>query len=758
MASDRFWPKLLLSAVLVLCLSGPAGAAVLSAESPTQVAPLEIPETLTPQQVDQILAGLTDAQVRQLLAGELRAKVEDAAARQQGGGGGLGVRLVQLRLGLERLADTLLQRAGQVSRGMALLPDELMTSIDKVSGGRGLGGFLGQIVMFLGLMLLGVAAHWGLRRVMAPARERIEAPAEVGLFDRFCGVAFRAIFDLLAVGGFAAVTLGLAVLIFADKSPDRSFMITYLTGTLIVYGAALAGRFLLAPYAPSLRLAPLGDGAARFLYRWFVLLAAVAVYAWLTAGLLILTGMKLEAHLMVVLLTGAVMAVLITVMILQARAGVAATIRGPAEAQAGDTGSRKGRSLRALFADTWHLFAILYVLLIWLLWAMSMLARGPSTIWAATASVGALLLFPILDRGACRILEELMGRGADSAPETRGGALTVMQRGARVVIAVVLGGLVLQLWDVNLSGGMGAQAQSALLDASFDIAVAALFAYLGWQLIKVGIDRRLVPREVGGVLVEPNDRMRTLLPLARRFLVVVLVIVTVMLVLSALGVNIGPLLAGAGVVGIAIGFGAQTLVRDVVSGIFFLLEDAFRVGEYVEMGELRGEVEAIGLRSLRLRHHRGPIHTIPFGELRAITNHNRDWVIYKMNFRVPFDTDIDQVKKIIKGVGAEMMADPDLGPRLLEPLKSQGVLEIDDSALIIRVKFMCLPREQFILRREAYKRVKAAFEANGIEFARRKVEVHAPAGGTGAGAEPLPGAAAAAAAAAGQSGPQTAES
>jgi hypothetical protein len=176
--------------------------------------------------------------------------------------------------------------------------------------------------MFLGLMLLGVAAHWGLRRVMAPARERIEAPAEAGLFDRFCGVAFRAVFDLLAMAGFAVVTLGLAVLIFAEKSPDRSFMITYLTGTLIVYGAALAGRFLLAPYAPSLRLAPLGDGAARFLYRWFVLLAAVAVYAWLTAGLLILTGMKLEAHLMVVLLTGAVMAVLITVMILQARAGV----------------------------------------------------------------------------------------------------------------------------------------------------------------------------------------------------------------------------------------------------------------------------------------------------------------------------------------------------------------------------------------------------------------------------------------------------
>jgi small-conductance mechanosensitive channel len=454
--------------------------------------------------------------------------------------------------------------------------------------------------------------------------------------------------------------------------------------------------------------------------------------------------MALEAHLMIVLITGAILAVLLIVMILQARELVAAAILGAGstprqgDAAAPETGNADGLApLRVQFAATWHVFAILYVIVIWLLWAMSMLARGSSTIWAATASVGVIMLFPILDRAFGRVLLDMLNGATGGAGRSGPNYAGVMRRGLRVVLVLGLGTVVLQLWGVNLSGEMGTQAQGALAEASFDVAVALLLAYLGWQLIKVGIDRQLVPREVNGVLVEPNARMKTLLPLARKFFVVVLVVMTLMLLLSALGVNIGPLLAGAGVVGIAIGFGAQTLVRDVMSGIFFLIEDAFRVGEYVEMGELRGEVEAISLRSLRLRHHRGPVHTslrlrhhrgpvhtIPFGELRSITNHNRDWVIYKMSFRVPFNTDIDKVKTLMKQVGGGMMADPDLGPKLIEPLKSQGVTEIDDSAMIIRVKFMCLPREQFILRREAYKRIKAAFEANGIEFAHRKVEIH----------------------------------
>ena len=183
-------------------------------------------------------------------------------------------------------------------------------------------------------------------------------------------------------------------------------------------------------------------------------------------------------------------------------------------------------------------------------------------------------------------------------------------------------------------------------------------------------------------------------------------------------------MAGAGVVGIALGFGAQTLVRDVISGFFFLLDDAFRVGEYVEAGELRGTVEAISLRSLRLRHHRGPVHTVPFGELRSLTNHSRDWVIVKMELLVTYDTDVDRVKKILKQIGREMAQDPELGPNLIEPLKSQGIYQLSDSGILVRAKFTAKPGEQFIIRREAYRRIKQAFEANGIRFAYPTVTIH----------------------------------
>ena len=135
----------------------------------------------------------------------------------------------------------------------------------------------------------------------------------------------------------------------------------------------------------------------------------------------------------------------------------------------------------------------------------------------------------------------------------------------------------------------------------------------------------------------------------------------VLMALSALGVQIGPLIAGAGVIGVAIGFGSQTLVRDIISGMFYLLDDAFRVGEYIVSGTFRGTVEGFSLRSIRLRHHRGPLFTVPFGNLGAVQNLSRDWVIDKITFNVPFDTDVAKVKKIVKRVSARDHGGPGPG-------------------------------------------------------------------------------------------------
>ena len=157
--------------------------------------------------------------------------------------------------------------------------------------------------------------------------------------------------------------------------------------------------------------------------------------------------------------------------------------------------------------------------------------------------------------------------------------------------------------------------------------------------------------------------MRTLLPILRNILFIVVSVMAVLMALSAMGVQIAPLIAGAGVVGVAVGFGAQTLVKDVISGIFYLLDDAFRVGEYIISGSYKGTVESFSLRSIKLRHHRGYLYTVPFGSLGAVQNMSRDWVIDKLTLSVTYDTDLDKVKRIIKQVGKELLADPALAPR-----------------------------------------------------------------------------------------------
>jgi small-conductance mechanosensitive channel len=223
-----------------------------------------------------------------------------------------------------------------------------------------------------------------------------------------------------------------------------------------------------------------------------------------------------------------------------------------------------------------------------------------------------------------------------------------------------------------------------------------------------------------------GSRTGTLLMLLRKFVLVVMLVMVSLIILSSIGVNIGPLIAGAGVIGLAIGFGAQTLVKDIISGIFFLIDDAFRVGDFIEVGGTKGSVEHISLRSLRLRNPRGPVHTIPFGSMGTVTNNSRDYIITKLDFRVRYDTDVDKVRKIIKKINLAVANDEEMGPVMLDKIKSQGVRELDDSAMIMRVKFKTIPGEQFVVRREVFRMMKESFRENGIEFAHRNVTVYLP--------------------------------
>ena len=299
-----------------------------------------------------------------------------------------------------------------------------------------------------------------------------------------------------------------------------------------------------------------------------------------------------------------------------------------------------------------------------------------------------------------------------------------------VVVTVALVSLAKYVLDehINITGGVLVFLENTLQRIFFLLLIAMIF----WEYIRSQIKENIENEELEEQLSQGEEggaggsRSETLLLLMRKALFVMIFTIVSLLLLSSMGVNIGPLLAGAGVVGLAIGFGAQTLVRDIIAGIFFLIDDAFRVGDYIETGGLVGTVEHISLRSLRLRSARGPVHTIPFGNMGTVTNNSRDYIITKLNFRVRYDTDVDKVRKIIKSINKQIMDDELMGPVMLDKIKSQGVMELDDSAMIMRVKFKTIPGQQFVIRREVYRMMQEAFQANGIEFAHRNVTVYFP--------------------------------
>ena len=251
------------------------------------------------------------------------------------------------------------------------------------------------------------------------------------------------------------------------------------------------------------------------------------------------------------------------------------------------------------------------------------------------------------------------------------------------------------------------------------VAALALLTNVVWIIIKSAIDHRL--RIIGPVDPHaepgPNARLLTLLPLSRVAAAVFLGSMFVLSALWALGIEITPLLAGAGVIGIALGFGAQALVRDIIAGIFLLVEDVFRVGEYIESGtSTKGTVERITLRTVALRHHNGPLHFVPFGALGVVRNNSRDWVVEKFNLPLPISADSEKVRKMIKRIGQEMLDDPELAPLIHEPLKGK-LYRVDPGVKIFRCAFQTAPGNQFDVRAAAYKRIEAGMKDLGLTFA-----------------------------------------
>ncbi|MGI9504695.1 MAG: mechanosensitive ion channel family protein, partial [Geminicoccaceae bacterium] len=216
--------------------------------------------------------------------------------------------------------------------------------------------------------------------------------------------------------------------------------------------------------------------------------------------------------------------------------------------------------------------------------------------------------------------------------------------------------------------------------------------------------------------VERSARARTLLPLLRTFFFLLICTIVTLTTLSTLGVDVTPVLAAAGVIGIAIGFGSQKLVQDIINGLFILFQDTIAVGEVVDVAGHSGVVEHISVRTIGLRDLSGRAHTIPFSEVTTITNHTKDFAFAELDVGVGYREDVDEVMEVIRQIGAELETDPIQGENILEPIQVLGLDQLADSAVVIKARIKTRPMTQWAIKRSFNRLMKYRFDELGIEM------------------------------------------
>lgn len=707
--------RLLLAALLLLGLTGLA-----EAKSPPAAAP-------PPPDLDSVLAafpnGMTEAQLDAVLGVSSDKTLREALRKRL-----LGEMAARQAAAAEPQSDLLkiyAERLQLLPASYAALPDSLAVVFSRGADRSALGGavrWIGAIVIVLAAGAVGMAA---MRALLMPVRRRIREQALAADRVAVGMLVFRLILDLVEIAAFlAAAALAYAAFEPVDPAAPQVLMIV-LKSVAVVLLVSRVALFFCDTQSAGMRLLAVDDAAARALHRLLVTATILTVTVAAAIRILRAMGLDMDSRVALALPLSLIPFVYLIAAAWRHRARVSQRLRHWLTLDQG----------RNMMVDAWPVLLTGYLAILWIVIADGILRAQEQTAPRALASLLILLSVPLIAWLIHRPLARFYGVTILAAagdgetgpqadpPAVESSALKQVQRLMRAVWFVLVVGaalLTFHIWDFDPSAqlGIGSYAVRIL----FDIGVVLLLGYVGWALIVRSIDRAMENAKAGGVTTKAQ-RLATLLPLLRKFLLVTLVFMVAMIVLASMGVEIGPLLAGAGVVGIAIGLGAQQTIADILAGIFFLLEDSFRIGDYVEVGSLKGQVESISLRSMKLRHQRGQVHTLPFGQMKSLTNYTRDWALIRLEFRVTPETDLDLVKKLVKKIGKELQDDPALGPGFIEPLKSQGIRNVEDGAIVIGIKYIAKPGTQFLIRKAAYEKLIDAFRENGIELVGRGVVV-----------------------------------
>ncbi|HET6194722.1 MAG TPA: mechanosensitive ion channel domain-containing protein, partial [Acetobacteraceae bacterium] len=516
------------------------------------------------------------------------------------------------------------------------------------------------------------------------------------------------------VGAFAAAALLALALMLPPFTMARNGLAELVWAVITARLIMAAAKAVLVPRPAWPSPVPLEEETRNYLLIWVRRFTWWSMFGYGITAAAWWLGVPGAIHALMMKIDGLGLTVLGIIFVLQNRQPIGAWIAGDTAAE-----SAGWSRLRRHFGDTWHVLAVVYIGTVFLAYSLHSEA-GSEFVLDATAMT---LVTLVAARLLVRLIEHGSTRGLAVAPDLAARFPLLEQRANRYLPLVIrlaavgvyaLAALViLQAWHIAafswFATGTGRRVGSTIMSVVLVLALALV----AWEMLAAAIERNLAALDHEGA--PSRARRRTLLPLLRTAIACVIVATAGLIMLSQIGIDTAPLLAGAGVIGVAIGFGAQALIKDIITGLFILAEDQIAVGDIVDVGkEHAGVVEAISIRTIRLRDQGGVVHTVPFSDVTSVKNLTRDFAYSVARIGIAYGENVDRVVEILRGVCDELAEDAELGPLILDGFDYQGVDSLNEFSVVLLLRVKTLPGKQFVVGRALNRRIKDAFEQHGI--------------------------------------------
>ncbi|SDM96174.1 mechanosensitive channel protein [Vreelandella arcis] len=529
-------------------------------------------------------------------------------------------------------------------------------------------------------------------------------------------VAVAAVVDVILVA-LAYVGGNLVATFAVGESGDLSTRASLFLNAFLIIELLKAGvRMLFSSRYEGLRLLPLSAPEASYWNRWLARLVGLIGY-----GLMVvvpLVNFYLSAAL------GQALGTLIMLFAFIYAVAVVLKNRVRLRDNLYTMGARStltaSRVSLQLFARTWHLFALFYFLMVFVLTLVRPGDALPFVLFATLKTLAAVVVGLLVST----FITQTIGRRIQLSPEMRRKLPMLEKRLNRyvpnalrilrtvIVVAVIM--VVLDAWGAfDLAAWYASEAGAGLVSKLIGVAIILIVAIGAWLGLASLIEHKLNPDTGVG---EPTARAKTLLSLFRNALAIAMVTMTGMIVLSEIGINIGPLIAGAGVLGLAIGFGSQKLVQDVITGVFIQVENAMNTGDVVTVGGVTGTAEKLSIRSVGIRDLSGTYHIVPFSSVDTVSNYMREFGNHVGEYGIAYHESIDEAIEQLKVAFEDLKASEEHGHKLLEDLTVAGVVALADSSVNIRVVIKTTPGDQWAVGRAYNRFVKLRFDEAGIEI------------------------------------------